>query len=324
MKYLVTGGAGYIGSHICDRLLERGHEVVAIDNMSTGQERFLENASKNKNFVFANRDITQHANILDLWMQNVDCVYHFAANADIRKGFQDHSKDFSQNAVGTLNVLTAMKKSGVRKIVFASTAAIYGEPNIFPTPENCPLPNQTSLYGATKLAAEGLISAFCEGYGFEGYAFRFVTVLGPRYPHGFAFDFVRKLLDDPARLEVLGNGMAQKSSLHVNDCVDALMHICEDKQTAKTSDKKFQVYNIGTENWYYVKDAAQWVCDAMGLKPRLEFGSTIRGWPGDNPFIFLDCKKAIDTGWYPRYNAKTAVYETVEWLNNNKWIFEKR
>jgi UDP-glucose 4-epimerase len=323
MKYLVTGGAGYIGSHIVDELLKRNQKVIAYDNMSAGQFEFISNAIKNDNFQFIHGDILDFEK-LKLAMNGVDCVYHMAANADIRAGFKDPSLDLNQNIVGTFNVLEAMRQNSARKIIFASSSAVLGEPEIFPTPESCSIPIQTSLYGAAKLAGEGLISAYCEGYQFEGYAFRFATVLGPRYPHGFIFDFVKKLKTNPNILEVLGDGTGKKTSLYIFDVINALMHIAEDLQTAKQSKHHFQEYHIANDVYYTVKESAEWVCEAMQLTPKIQYGNTPKGWPGDVPLIILDTTKANKTGWKVTKNPKDCIFETVQWLKNNLWIYERR
>jgi len=217
-----------------------------------------------------------------------------------------------------------MRAAGTRRIVFASSAAALGEPLVFPTPETCPVPVQTSLYGASKMACEGLIAAYCEGYGFEGYVFRFVSLLGPRYPHGHVFDFVRQLIADPTRLRVLGDGTARKSYLHVADCVDALWHICEERRTARARPHRFDVHHLGCPAYCHVRDSVRWICDALRVTPRIEFGEGERGWIGDNPFVFLDVGKALATGWSPRHDIESAIRATARWLDSNRWIFEER
>ena len=244
MKCLVTGAAGFIGSHLTDALLARGYRVIGLDNMSTGQERFLENARRSDLFTLAVGDVLD-ASKLRATMLDIDVVYHMAANADIRGGIASPRKDLEQNTVATFEVLEAMRLAGTKRIVFASSAAVLGEPDVFPTPEHCAIPAQTSLYGASKMAGEGLISSYCESYGLEGYAFRFVSLLGPRYPHGHVFDFVKQLLDDPAKLRILGDGSQRKSYLHVEDCVRALIHICEEIRPANRPSKRFEVYHLG-------------------------------------------------------------------------------
>jgi UDP-glucose 4-epimerase len=322
MRYLVTGGAGYIGSHIVDALLYRRHEVIVVDNMSTGQEKFIEHNKGNKNFQFIKCDLNDDLSM----MEGVDGVYHFAAHADIRKGFLNPKIDIRNNILATSNLLESMRKHNVRKLVFASTSAVLGEVDraMLPAWETIPMPEQTSLYGASKLAGEGLISAYCEGYDLEAYAFRFVTVLGPRYPHGFAFDFVKKLLNNPYRLDVLGDGRGVKSSIHVSDVVNAVMMIGEDIRPARNKKRKYEVFNIGNDMTYQVSDAAKWVADAMGLKPEIVYGDTIKGWPGDIPYIHLNTTKIKQYDWRANHTPKKSIYETVDWLLDNRWIYEAR
>ncbi len=196
MRAVVTGGAGFIGSHLVDRLLAGGYEVVAFDNLSTGQDRFLEPARQNDRFRFVRADVLDAPALVGA-IRGADIVFHLAANADVRYGTDHPKRDLEQNTIATFNVLEAMRANGVSRIVFSSTGSIYGEPDVFPTPENAPFPTQTSLYGASKLACEGLIQAYCEGFGFRGYIFRFVSILGERYSHGHVFDFYRMLGENP-------------------------------------------------------------------------------------------------------------------------------
>lgn len=323
MTVLVTGAAGFIGSHITDALLARGRTVVGLDNFSTGQERFLEDAQRSERFTLVRGDMLDPPTLRRA-LDGADAVYHFAANADVRGGFAVPRTDLKQNTIGTFEVLESMREAGVWRIVFASSAAALGEPDIFPTPEHCPIPAQTSLYGASKMAGEGLVSAYCEGYGFEGYAFRFVSLLGPRYPHGHVFDFVRQLLADPSRLAVLGDGTQRKSYLHVTDCVEAVLRIGEDLRPANRERPRYEVYHLGVPTFCLVRDSARWICDEMRVTPRLEFGTGNRGWIGDSPFVLLDVEKAMRTGWAPTRSIEWSVRETVRWLLANRWIFERR
>ncbi|MEM6796906.1 MAG: NAD-dependent epimerase/dehydratase family protein, partial [Acidobacteriota bacterium] len=226
MKVLVTGGAGFIGSHLVDRLLARGDEVVIYDDLSTGQRRFLEKALASGRCRLVVADIRDRET-LERSLEGCELVAHLAANADVRRGTERPRRDLEQNTLGTSSVLEAMRARGVRRILFSSTGAIYGEPEVFPTPEDAPLPVQTSLYGASKLAAEGLISAYAHGFGFTAWIFRFVSILGPHYSHGHVFDFAAKLLADPHDIEVLGDGRQRKSYLHVADCVDGMLRALE-------------------------------------------------------------------------------------------------
>ena len=209
MNIFVTGGAGFIGSNLVDRLLQNGHAVTVYDNLSTGQSQFLEGANQYPNFSFIEADLLDE-DALDKAMTEHELVFHLAANADVRFGTEHPRRDLEQNTIATYNVLEAMRQNGVLKIAFASTGSVYGEAEEIPTPENAPFPIQTSLYGASKLACEGLIAAYCEGFGFQSWIFRFVSILGERYTHGHVFDFYRKLQLDPSRLEVLGQWEAAK------------------------------------------------------------------------------------------------------------------
>jgi len=322
MKYLVTGCAGFVGSHVVDALLARGHEVVGVDNLSTGIIRFMTNALENPNFTFIEGDLLLNSSLLSD-LKGIDCVYHFAANADIRGGMADSKKDLEQNVIVTFFLLEFMKTKAIKKIVFASSAAALGEPSEFPTPENCAIPNQTSLYGASKMACEGLISAYSEGYGIEAYVFRFVSLLGPRYPHGHVYDFIKQLILNSQKLTVLGDGTARKSYLHISDCVDALMLICENLRPALTN-SRFQVFHLGRPEYCQVSQSAQWITEAIGISPKIEFGNGSKGWVGDNPFVFLDISKASSLGWAPKIAIKDSITETAKWLWSNQWIFDSR
>src|ERR1700689_2709420 len=230
-KAFVTGASGFIGSNLVDRLLAAGFAVTGFDNFSTGLREFLSGALKHPAFKLVEGDILD-APALTAAMAGCDIVFHLAANADVRFGLQHPRKDLEQNTIATFNVLEAMRTSGVRDIVFSSTGSIYGEVEVFPTPETAPFPVQTSLYGASKLAGEGLIMAYCEGYKLRSWIFRFVSILGERYTHGHVFEFYRQLLADPTQLPVLGNGKQRKSYMYVGDCVSAVLLAAE-----KSADK---------------------------------------------------------------------------------------
>ena len=223
MKYFVTGGAGFIGSNMVDRLLRNKDNYVKVyDNLSTGNIKFLEEAKKSNRFEFIKADLLDEDKLHNE-MEGCDFVFHFAANADIRFGLEHPRKDLEQNTLVTFNVLEAMRKNSINKIVFPSTGPVYGESKLIPTPEDAPMPIQTSLYGASKLACEGLIEAYCEGFGFTAYIYRFVSILGERYTHGHVFDFVKKLQQNPNSLFILGNGKQKKSYLYIQDCLDAIL-----------------------------------------------------------------------------------------------------
>jgi UDP-glucose 4-epimerase len=256
-------------------------------------------------------------------MSGCDMVFHLAANADVRFGLEHPGKDFEQNSRATFHVLEAMRKNGIKKIAFSSTGSVYGETEVIPTPEDAPFPIQTSLYGASKVAGECLIQAYCEGFGFEGYIFRFVSLMGPRYTHGHVIDFYRQLLEHPEHLRVLGDGTQRKSYLHVTDCVAAMMRVIE-AETALTAKHRVQIYNLGTNEYCRVSDSIGWIAEVLGVRPEVRYGGGDRGWVGDNPFIFLETAKICATGWKPRLNIRECVMDTVRWLQANDWVLEKR
>lgn len=317
MQILVTGCAGFIGSNMVDRLLSNGFNVVGIDNFSTGQIRFLDSALQNSNFNLIKADLLDLESLKSVF-RGCELVYHFAANADVRFGTIHPRKDLEQNTIATYNVLEAMRSNGINKIAFSSTGSVYGEAPVIPTPEDGPFPIQTSLYGASKAACEGLISAYCEGFGFQSWIFRFVSILGERYTHGHIFDFYHKLKKDAICLAVLGNGKQRKSYLYVQDCIDAIMLAVE------KADEKVNIFNLGVDGYVEVNDSIGWICKELEVSPRLDYSGGDRGWIGDNPFIFLDTKKIQALGWRPKYDIEQGVIRTVQYLKNNEWVFDSR
>lgn len=315
--WIVTGCAGFIGSTLVDRLLADNQRVIGIDNFSTGQRRFLENALLNPNFTLHTADLLDLDNLKKVFLGG-DIVVHFSANADVRFGTEHPRRDLEQNTIATYNVLEAMRFNGIKKIAFSSTGSVYGEAPVVPTPENGAFPIQTSLYGASKAACEGLITAYCEGFGFHSWIFRFVSILGERYTHGHVFDFYQKLKADPTCLPVLGNGKQRKSYLYVQDCIDAIFLAIE------CAKDKVNIFNLGVDGFCEVNDSIGWICNELQLTPRLEYSGGDRGWIGDNPFIFLDTKKIQSLGWSPKVSIKEGVVKTVEYLRANEWVFEAR
>lgn len=316
-RAFVTGAAGFIGSSFADRLLSMGLEVVGYDNFSTGLEEFLAPANKNPRFTLVRGD-TLDLDMLTRSIRGCDTVFHLAANADVRFGTNHPRRDLEQNTIATSNLLEAMRVNDIKRIAFASTGSVYGEPEIFPTPENAPFPRQTSLYAASKVAAECLIQAYSEGFGVQGLIFRFVSILGERYTHGHVFDFYRQLRDHPDRLDVLGDGSQRKSYLYVQDCVDAVL-LALDKAGPGS-----HVFNLGTNEYCQVTDSIGWIAARLGVKPTLHFAGGKRGWIGDSPFIFLDCAKMRSLGWTPRFTIRQGVERTVDFLRDNQWVLEKR
>ena len=317
MRCFVTGCAGFIGSNLTDRLLALGHDVTGYDNLSTGQIGFLQEATQNERFRFIEGDLLDAAD-LTRSMKGCETVFHLAANADVRFGTDHPTKDLHQNTIATVNVLEAMRVGGANRIVFASTGSVYGEAEIIPTPEGAPFPVQTSLYAASKLAAEGFIEAYCEGFGIQGFIFRFVSILGERYTHGHVFDFYKQLLAHPDHLDVLGNGKQRKSYLYVQDCIDAILTAVEQRKS------KVSVLNLGTDEYCEVTDSIGWICEELGLRPQLNFAGGERGWIGDNPFIFLDTKAVRALGWKPKLSIREGVIQTIRYLRNNPKLLMQR
>jgi len=321
-KVFVTGAAGFIGSNLVDRLLRDGKHIVGWDNFSTGQNEFLAAARSQPNFKLVRGD-NLDLPALKQAMAGCDFVFHLAANADVRFGLEHPDKDLQQNTVATFNVLEAMRANGIKGIAFSSTGSVYGEAEIIPTPENHPFPIQTSLYAASKVAGEGLIQSYCEGYGFEGYIFRFVSILGERYTHGHVLDFYKQLLAHPGQLKVLGDGKQQKSYLYIGDCLDAMLHVVN-LSTAKKARHRVEIYNLGTDEYVQVNNSIRFICGALGLKPKLEYTGGNKGWVGDNPFIFLDTKKIRATGWKTTLTIEQSIIRTLQWLQQNQWVLQRR
>jgi len=317
MKCIVTGCAGFIGSSLSDRLLKEGHIVLGIDNLSTGQIRFMEKSSDNQRFNFVEMDLLNIEQLKKIFT-GYDIVFHIAANADVRFGTENPKKDLEQNTIVTYNVLEAMRYNNIKKIIFSSTGSVYGEAKLIPTPEDAPFPIQTSFYGASKIASEAMIAAYCEGFNFQAWIFRFVSILGERYSHGHVFDFYKQLKENPSKLKVLGNGKQRKSYLYINDCLDAIM------LAINKSDQKINIYNLGVDDYCEVNDSIKWICSALKVDPDLEYSGGEKGWIGDNPFIYLDTNKIQSLGWKPKVSIKEGVIKTIEFIIQNEWVLTER
>lgn len=315
-KVFVTGAAGFIGSNLVDRLLYLGYKVVGWDNFSTGKLKFLETALKNVNFELIEGD-NLNVDHLTVSMLGCEAVFHLAANADVRFGLNHPSKDLNQNTIATFNVLQAMKTNGIKKFIFSSTGSVYGEAKLIPTPENAEFPIQTSLYGASKVACEAMIQAYSEGYGFDSYIFRFVSILGERYTHGHIFDFYKQLTEHPDYLNVLGDGTQRKSYLYVQDCIDAMLHVL-----SLPTQNKVNIYNLGTNEYVQVNDSIKFIMGHLGISPIIRYSGGSQGWIGDNPFIFLNTQKVQNTGWQPKLTIQQGIMSTVKWLQQNQWVYE--
>jgi UDP-glucose 4-epimerase len=318
MIYFVTGAAGFIASNLVARLLEDGHEVIAYDNFSTGQEKFLESVLQNPNFKLIKADLLDEP-ALNSAIKNVDAVWHLAANADVRFGINHPRKDLQQNTIATSNLLEAMRTNDIRELYFSSTGSVYGESKQIPTTEDAPFPIQTSLYGASKLSCEAMIAAYCEGFQMKARVFRFVSILGEHYTHGHIFDFVNQLKTHPDTLNVLGDGNQRKSYLYVKDCVQAMMTISND---LKASNKNFDIYNLGTDEYCTVKDSISYITARLNLKPKIIFAGGNKGWIGDNPFIYLDTKKIRSLGWTNNLTIQQGIQKPVDGLTQHDWVFK--
>ena len=322
----VTGAAGFVGSSLVDRLLADGLRVTGWDNFSTGQERFLAGAMAHPGFRLIRGD-NLDLPALTAAMHGADIVFHLAANADIKDGWNHPKRDLEQNTIATFHVLEAMRANGVRRIAFSSTGSVYGEALVtpdHPTPETEGFPIQTSLYAASKVAGEALLSSYAEGGQLdEAYIFRFVSLLGERYTHGHIYDFYQQLQAHPDHLRILGDGTQRKSYLYIQDCLDAMLHVIR-ARTAQQAPHRTGIYNLGTPEFVEVNQSVGYICAALGLQPRLEYTGGRRGWIGDNPFIFLDTVRIRATGWQPKLTIQQGIIRTLRWLESNPWIYSAR
>jgi UDP-glucose 4-epimerase len=317
MRAFITGGAGFIGSNLADRLLAEGHDVTVIDNFSTGQKIFIEHNLNKLGYRLIEGDVLDLP-LLIKSMQHCDFVFHFQANADVKGGIENTYIDLEQNTIGTHNVLESIRINNIKKIAFASSATVYGEPDLVPTPETI-APVQTSLYGASKYAAEAMIQAYCEYFDITSWIFRFVSFMGPRYSHGVIFDFLKKLKENPLTLNILGDGKQRKSYLHVQDGVDAIL------LAINKSQEKSNIFNLGNKEWINVVDLANLVCATAGFdKVNYTFSGGIRGWKGDTPFVHLDIKKITSLGWSPRHSVEETIIDTVHYLQKNQELLNVR
>jgi UDP-glucose 4-epimerase len=316
-RAFLTGGAGFIGSHIADRLVKDGTKITIYDNFSTGQEQFVSHHVANPTVRIVRGDVLDSER-LQREMADCDFVFHLQANADVRGGIQLTRVDLEQNTIATWNVLEAMRINRIGHIVFASSATIYGEPNVFPTPESY-APLQTSLYGASKLAGEAMIQAYSEYFGITCYIFRFVSWIGERYTHGVIFDFVKKLRADPQLLEILGDGKQRKSYLDVIDGVSGIFYAVQHAKGRKN------VFNLGHDEFMNVLDLAGIVIDELGLKGvRYRTTGGQRGWLGDSPFVHLDTAKLKRLGWQPQVSIEQGIRNTVRYLRTHPQLLQKR
>lgn len=306
MKILITGGAGFIGSHLCDALLAEGHQVTVVDNFILGKKENVEHLFGNTDFTLVEDDLINSNSMRELFLKNkFDMVYHLAANSDIRKGGNDPMVDYELTFNTTFHVLQYMKEFGVKKLFFASTSAIYGETYDVLNEGYGPL-KPVSNYGAGKLASEAFISAFSSNYDIQTWIARFPNVVGERFTHGVIYDFIHKLERNPCELEVLGNGEQCKPYVYVKDLVEGILYITEH------ADEKYNVYMLGTDTRTKVKEIAAMVIEEMGLHSKLVYTGGDRGWKGDVPEFRYDLTKVNQLGWKAKYTSNDAVRIAIQ------------
>ena len=309
MRALVTGGAGFIGSHLIDRLVARGDDVVVIDNLSSGDVGFMQPHLDNGRVRLVEGDICNPADVGRAMAMEIDCVFHLAANPDIRLGTRITDTDLQQGTVATYNILEAMRLNDVDRIVFASSSVVYGEDAPLPTPEDHGPCMPISLYGASKQAGEGLISSWVGTFGLQAWIFRFANIIGARGTHGVIFDFIHKLKNDPTRLEVLGNGLQEKSYMEVGDCVDAMLHVMANAH------QPLNLFNLGSHDTASVRRIAEIVVEVTGCADaRIEYTGGDRGWAGDIPRSRLGIDKLLQTGFDVAMNSEEAIRYTATCL----------
>ncbi len=300
-KIIVTGGAGFIGSHLVDKLLSNGNQVTVIDNLSSGRMEFLGTHTTDKNFKFIKTDLLDLEN-LKKTIKGSDMIFHLAANPDVRLGAENTRIHLEQNIITTYNLLEAMRINKQKNIAFTSTSTVYGEASIIPTPENYGPLIPISLYGASKLACEALITSYCHTFDMKSWIFRFANIVGPRGTHGIIIDFINKLRKDPQALEILGDGQQRKSYLHISDCVDAMLF------AVKNSHDMANIFNIGSNDTINSSQIGESIVTEMNLK-NVVFSYTggTRGWKGDVPRMLLSIEKLQELGWKPTHNSKSSV-----------------
>ena len=307
MKAFVTGGAGFIGSHLVDRLIEKGYHVTVFDNLSSGKKEFIEHHIGNDNFNFIEADLREKDQV-DKYIKGHDVVFHIAANPDVRLGAKKPIIA-REDILITYNILDAMRKNDIDKIVFSSSSVIYGETEPIPLPENYGPLLPISVYGAAKLASEGLVSSFCHTFNMKGWIYRFANVVGERGTHGVIVDFINKLRKNPNELEILGDGEQIKPYLYATECIDGMIYSYE------KSDEEINVFNLGVDSATKVTRIAEIIVEEMRLKDvKFKYTGGKRGWKGDVPFFQFDINKVKKLGWTPKLSSDEAVRKTVKVL----------
>jgi len=300
MAILVTGGAGFIGSHIVDRLVDMGFDVIVVDNLSSGRIEYVNDMAR-----FYKADLADDVDILlEIFRRfDIEEVWHLAANPDVRTGSERPDEIYRNNVLATYNLLEVMRKTGVRRIIFTSTSTVYGEAKVIPTPEDYPtIP--ISVYGASKVACEAMIASYCHTFDMKAWIYRFANVIGKRSTHGVIYDFILKLKRNPNELEILGDGEQNKSYIYITDCVNAMFY-------GLKADGDVNIFNIGSEDQIKVKRIAEIVCEEMGVNPTFKYTGGRRGWKGDVPVMLLSIERLKSLGWRPKYNSEQAVRMAV-------------
>ncbi len=312
MNYFIAGGAGFIGSHLVKKILKEESEsfVMVFDNFTSGQMWHLEEVIDNNRLSIVKGDIKDIDLLIDS-MKKADCVYHFASNPDISKAVTQPDIDFWEGTYLTNNILEAVRRNAVPKLIYASGSGVYGDAGYVETDEDYSPLIPISTYGASKLAGEALISSYCFMFGLNAAAFRFANVVGPNQTHGVGYDFLNKLIKNPVELDILGNGTQSKSYIYVYDVLNAI-RLIETKHL-----KGFSYFNVATNDYITVKEIAEVVLDVMDLKnTKLNFGEGDRGWKGDVPIVRLNSEKIRNIGWTNKYNSKQAIFESVSQMFN--------
>lgn len=307
-RTLVTGGAGFVGSHLVDRLMLEDCDVTVIDNLSSGDRRNLEKWFDHSRFKLIMADLKNFKKVKGA-IRDVETIFHMAANPEVSVGTQNPGIHFEENLLATFNILEAIRQSGVAKqIIFTSTSTVYGEAEEVPTPEDYSPMLPISTYGATKLGCEALICAYCHTFNLRSLILRLANVVGSKSRHGVIYDFVQKLRKNPRSLEILGDGSQKKSYLYIDDCVDAIIHLTKGflKRSSGT-----EIYNVGSHDQVTVKEIAEIVIDVMGLKDvDLVYTGGVdggRGWKGDVKYMQLSIDKLLKTSWKPVHSSAEAV-----------------
>lgn len=315
--YLITGVCGFIGSNLASRLLAEGHRVIGVNKPTDLNSKVLEQIGENPNFVFYEVDLAHTGAMESIAELDIDTIFHLAANADVRFSHVFPEKDLNDGIIATYNLLRWAKERDVKNIAYSSTSAIYGDPTAVPTPESY-FPTQTSFYGASKIAGEAIVQAHCAAYGAKSWIFRFGSITGPRYSHGFIYNFYRELKKDPTRLYVHGGPDQLKTYLDVDDCIEAML------LATQKSNETVNIFNFGNLGTIGLPESIPIITKFMGVNPVIEWSGNDVGWIGDSKINDLDTSKIRALGWTPKYTIPDTILRTLQWLDSNQWILEAR